>query len=76
METPPQQPRYIRPADVYAVYGITHRQVRRWLHEGVLVARKPRGLRGPAFMRCADIDDLLESSVKSQPSKKKRAKRA
>lgn len=52
--------KFIRRTDVPAVYGVSPRQLKRWLQEGRLSCKHPAGKRGPCFIPVADLDALFE----------------
>lgn len=56
-------PVLIRPADVPAVYGFSHRQIKRWISEGRIRRVKPSGPTGPVYLLRADLDHLIEESI-------------
>jgi len=73
---PEPRPVLIRPADVPAIYGFTHRQIKRWITEGRIARVKVSGPTGPVHLRTADLDRLIEeSTVPAQPRPKPSARR-
>ena len=46
--------KYIRRADALAVYGLSARQVKRWLSEKRIRCYHPAGERGPCFLKVSE----------------------
>lgn len=52
--------KFIRRTAVPAVYGVTDRQLKRWLYDGRIHCKHPAGERGPCFLSVAELDALFE----------------
>ena len=51
----------LRPRDIPDEYGITERQVRRWISERRIAVVKPAGVTGPAYIERAVLDAFIEA---------------
>lgn len=60
--------KYIRRTDVPSVYGVSDRQLKRWLADKRIRCHHPAGARGPCFLSVAALDALFEGT----PSKASR----
>lgn len=60
--------KFIRRTDAPAVYGVTTRQIKRWIAEKRIRCHHPAGDRGPCFLKVADLDALFEPSPEARKS--------